>query len=237
MKEEIGVDVLDSSQYAWLGRLNHRFFGPKSKLLFPHIFLYLGKSSPELILEPKEISSVRWINANVFLETDLGCGGHLSYPINVMFTNKIPKTIPQYALQLFARLLGFSNIYFPCVRVPLNNHALNCSLNCGVECESGCWVVWGITYNTLRCLVSIVDKHKDIKATIPAHAMNYKSAFWIDNALANVFIGIFDKLFNDTANKDRNGYSQMIVCSIVSVCGVYTAFAVGTVFVIQSYIM
>jgi hypothetical protein len=236
LKEEIGVDVSNSSQYAWLGRLDNRFFGPKSKLLFPHVFLYLGKSPPELTLEPKEIAAARWIDASAFLEKDLGCSGHLTYPISVMFKNKTPSSVSQYTLLGLAKVFGFANLHFPCVRVPAVP-SLKCGVNCGVECEKDCWLVWGITYNTLRCLVMLVDKHHAASEKISEHAMNHKSAFWIDNSLANVFIGVFDKVFNDKAKKDKNGYSNMIICSVVSMCTVYATVVVVVAYATRMFIL
>ncbi len=249
--EEIGIDISDTSQYVWLGRLQNRYFGPKSKLLLPHVFLYLGKSPPVVKLAPKEVTAVRWINANVFLDQYLGHGGHITYPVSAMLKGKARQgSMKHSVLTTAARAFGCANIYFPCVRIPMTSTSTDrnepssvCPRNCGVNCTKDCWIVWGITYNTLRSIISLYHEeegkyHASHTAhSSSSHSMNPPATFWVDNVIFNAFLTMFDRwLFDEQKKKDKNGYTKLIVYSLACTSVVYFACIATVGFAIQSFL-
>lgn len=217
-KEELGVDLTISKDFVWLGRLPKRSLGQKGKMLFPHIFLYLGINKEiELTLNPQEVQEASWVNMNLFLSrssTDLDV---LPFEINNFFHLR---GLKQHVLNIITYFLHCNCIYFPCIRIrSINNNNNNIGDNTIINNTSTKdeWVVWGLTFNTITHLVYIASNYHIIvsdyqhNSSINTLSNNHiksiypPAPFLINSFLFNVIMKYYYHIYNSNIN------SKMII--------------------------
>jgi len=153
--EEIGLNLADGKNFAFLGRLDDR---AATDTLTVSSFVYLQVSSrtPPLELNLKEVAGVLWVPVNVFLENT---NAMLLRP-HVVQLHIGPKFLRESRLLDF---LGLSAVHFPSLLLP---NLPECSLE---------YILWGLTLG-ITSEIYVLGANR-----IPLH----KPLFRFNNRLAN----------------------------------------------------
>jgi hypothetical protein len=117
-----------------------------------------------------------------------------------------------------ARALGFDKWYFPCVRLaPRNVYAYTDNHVQDVD-----WVVWGLTFNTIRRLLKHANGHREYLALDTPYHTN--------NAIFNAFVAYFYKYYTHRHSRclkspnpdtDPNLHRKILLSSFGGLAGVY----------------
>ena len=222
--EELGVDLAADSNYTHLGAMAPTMFGPSHKGLHPHVYMKLNIEKPEFVLEEKEVDAVTWINAKHFLKctNSSHLDTHTILAEDVISFSGWRKKL----VMATARLLGMDKWHFPCVRIPpqkvhayTDNHVENCE-----------WVVWGLTFNTIRRLLRHANGGKEYLAL--------DTPYRTENSIFNSFVAYFYKYYTKRHDEsisapnpdtDPNLHRKILVSSACGLAGVYGASAAAGV--------
>jgi 8-oxo-dGTP pyrophosphatase MutT (NUDIX family) len=216
VSEELGLNLADSTQYQWLGRLKHIDLG-QSRTITPHLFLYLGSSGPVLKPEESEVAAVEWINLQVFLDK-AELDTRVSH-IGELYSRSQGENSP--GLWLFSAIAGAvncSSIYFPAVHLPIvgnfetmdsvNSYLLNSS---SPSKSPNHWILWGMTFKFITDLLQVANNDQPyLKPKLP---------LWFNNSHVNMSLQFWHQVFTFTGL----GGSRLpfILVSFSSLFGIY----------------
>ena len=202
--EELGVDLDEKTtegggpgreKYTHLGGMSSTKFGPSHKSLHPHVYLKMDTVEPSFVLEEKEADAVMWIDINHFLHRTCPStlDTHTVYAKDILPVlqttgrTKLGTFITEKSRDLVlvvARLLGFDQWHFPCVRIsPLDVKACT---NKYPQDED--WVVWGLTFNTLRRLLRHANGNQEYMSVV--------TPYRTENSIFNAFVAYFYQYYS-----------------------------------------
>lgn len=221
--EELNIDLEDNTKFVWLGRLRHVNFGDKSKILYPHVFMYLGHDSPAVEPAPGEIAGADWINITTLLQR---CSEGLdtrSSSIDSTFLRVAGWSASTRRIAtVFASLINCSIVYFPCINLPISSHAVWSSaspLSPGAT-DIPHWVLWGMT---LRFVCDLIHVGNDDNQPfiIP------KLPFWVDNKLFNSYLQFWHNRLEYSGSHTVSG-TMLLSLSLAGVMSTYAVIAGGS---------
>eukprot|EP01036_Dinobryon_divergens_P037030 gene37030-48343_t len=177
VQEEVGIDVGNSDQFIWLGRLSTRSLRKAKKKtikIIPHIFLYIGHSDEILITpNPSEVSVAWWVNMRNLMKPS-GCGQSSSSSSPM---DKIVFDVRPYLHRVFGHggrgmdisvtvlaTLGLTSVRCPCIHLPRPPSPLSIAMPHEEEDCNGpnSYALWGMTLFVTQELLRIGNDGIDL---------------------------------------------------------------------------
>jgi ADP-ribose pyrophosphatase YjhB (NUDIX family) len=230
--EELGVDLGEAAtgggKFVPLGAMDSTIFGAPNKSLHPHVYLLMEADEPSLSLEEKEVDAVMWVNVQHFLQRT--CPSKLDTH-TVLAEDMLP--VDGYSKKLMlamARLLGFDQWHFPCVRLPPRNVVAFTDKHS----HDSDWVVWGITFNTIRRLLRHANGNQEYLSVVTP----YRTENSIFNAFVRYFYQYYSKRYSKTCDSreeaanpdtDPNLHRKIFLSSLGGLAGAYSISALAGV--------
>lgn len=217
--EEVGIDISNAEEYVHIGALTATPFGPKNKGLHPQVFLKLDSSDPCFKLDKLEADAVAWIDLDHFLQYNE------THTHTILAEDILPVKL-RWSKQLLvplARLIGFDKWHFPCVRVSprvIASHTRSYDISNNEE-----WVVWGITFNTIRRLLRHANGGREY---FPIQSP-YRTNNSIFNKLSSFFFQFYTRRSRSAV--DTRLHQKVILSSVACIAGLCclgTAIVVGS---------
>lgn len=192
--EEDGEDQ-SGKKYTHLGGMQSTRFGPSHKSLRPHVFLKMDSVEPSFILEETEADAVMWIDINHFLHRTCPSklDTHTVYAKDILPAlqttgqNKLRTFVTGKSRDLVllaARFLGFDQWHFPCVRLP----PLDVKACTDKYPQKEDWVIWGLTFNTLRRLLRHANGNQEY--------LSVATPYRTENSIFNAFVAYFYQYYS-----------------------------------------
>lgn len=225
--EELGIDLQEGegcgSAYTHLGSMTPTQFGPSSKTLNPHVYLKMSTEEPSFVLEEKEVDAVMWVNVQLFLQRTSPSQLDTHTVLAEAMLPSFASTGWKKKLVLSAvRLLGFDQWHFPCVRIPPRNTQASTAQHD----HSADWVVWGLTFNTIRRLLKHVNGGQEYLAVT--------SPYRTENSIFNAFVSFFYRFYSRrhmenpdavSPDNDKHLHRKILLSSVAGLAGVYALSA------------
>ena len=151
-KEEIGLD-LESDSFEYCGQSDSvTVQTSKPFKVAVYIFFQISEDTPSLILEPKEVDSVRWVSLDTlcfstFLEKDV------EYPLARYYSAPV---------SFIFKLCGLTILYFPGIILPPTDEEFDNALH-----E---YHLWGMTYGITKV---ILNPYLKPNSNMPFTTKNY----------------------------------------------------------------
>jgi 8-oxo-dGTP pyrophosphatase MutT (NUDIX family) len=228
--EELNINLDDETKYVWLRRLRHVNFGDKSKILYPHVFLYLGHDDPPLQLAPAEVAGVEWVNISTLLQRSFDSFDTRSASLDSTFLRVAGWSATTRRVATgFAGVLNCSTVHFPCIHLPISSRAVwsgasTSSLEASHaphESREGTvhWVLWGMTLRFVCDLLQAGNQQQQ-------PYLCPKLPFWVDNKLFNVYLQFWHDRLVYSGSHTVSG-TALLSLSLAGLLGTYAAAAGG----------
>mmetsp|Transcript_19925 Transcript_19925/g.28643 ORF Transcript_19925/g.28643 Transcript_19925/m.28643 type:complete len:348 (-) Transcript_19925:22-1065(-) len=228
VREELGLDLSDTSQFAWLGRLRNTNFGDNHKVITPHVFLYMKSSGPLLALQPSEVAAAAWVNVEELLRRNTNTLDVRSASLPELFFRFGEKQkIRKFIAYKLAWLFNCSTIYFPCINLPIygpifpGNETKDAGSYTSAKTPEEVWVLWGMTFRFVRdVLTAGNDNVPYIDPALP---------FWVDNKLFNVFLKFWHRRITYSGSHIASG-TELLGLSLICLVGTGLATALSAAY-------
>jgi 8-oxo-dGTP pyrophosphatase MutT (NUDIX family) len=216
VSEELGLDLADTTQYHWLGRLKHIDLG-QSRTITPHLFFYLGSDGPILKPEESEVASVEWVNIRVFLDK-IDLDTKIVHVGELYSRSQGEKSPGLWLFSTVAAAINCSSVYFPAVKLPIfgnyESHDYFNSYRADPSTLAAApkhWVLWGMTFKFISDLFNVANNGQPL--------LKSKLPFWFDNKQINLTMRFWLRVLS-FRNK---GVSRvpLIIISFSSLFGLY----------------
>jgi 8-oxo-dGTP pyrophosphatase MutT (NUDIX family) len=213
--EELGLNLANSTQFHWLGRLKHVDLG-QMRTITPHLFFYLGSEGPVLKPEESEVAAVEWVDIRVFLDK-IDLDTRVSH-IGELYSRSQGENSP--GLWLFSALAGAvncSSIYFPAVHLPIvQNYETLDHINpsrVGFSSPSTHknWILWGMTFKFICDLLQVSNNDQPY--------FKIKLPLWFNNQHVNMSLYFWQRVF--TFSGLGGSRLPFILVSFSSLFGLY----------------